>query len=225
MPIRLNLLAEAQAAEEARRRDPVKRAVWLAALIIVLILVWSSSLQLKAIYVGSELSRVQAQVNARTNEYHGILDNQNKIADTKHRLQQLRLLSQDRFLNGTLLDALQRSTVPHVELLRLRVDQLYVVFEGTKSKTNDDGVLIPGKRPTNTEKIVLTLEGADSSPNPGDQLNKYKDALASNPYFKQMLIKTNGINLKNLTPPQTSPLTGKRSAIFTLECRYPEITR
>ena len=35
MPIRLNLLAEAQAAEEARRRDPVKRAVWMAALIIV----------------------------------------------------------------------------------------------------------------------------------------------------------------------------------------------
>ena len=36
MPIRLNLLAEAQAAEEARRRDPVKRAIWLAALIIAL---------------------------------------------------------------------------------------------------------------------------------------------------------------------------------------------
>ncbi len=34
MPIRLNLLAEAQAAEEMRRRDPVKRALWLAGLII-----------------------------------------------------------------------------------------------------------------------------------------------------------------------------------------------
>ena len=32
MPIRLNLLAEAQAAEDLRRRDPVKRALWLARL-------------------------------------------------------------------------------------------------------------------------------------------------------------------------------------------------
>ena len=103
--------------------------------------------------------------------------------------------------------------------------RLYVAFEGTKTRTNDDNVLIPGKPPTATEKILLTLEGADSSANPGDQLNKYKDALAANAYFKQVLVKTNGINLKNLAPPQISPLTGKRSVIFTLECRYPEKTR
>ena len=38
-------------------------------------------------------------------------------------------------------------------------------------------------------------------------------------------VKTNGINLRNLAPPQISPLTGKRGANFTLECRYPERTR
>jgi hypothetical protein len=86
-------------------------------------------------------------------------------------------------------------------------------------------VLIPGKLPTSTEKALLTLEGSDSSANPGDQLNKYKDALAANAYFNQVLIKTNGIKLKNLAPPQISPLTDKRSAVFTLECRYPEKTR
>jgi len=42
MPIRLNLLAEAQAAEEARRRDPVKRAIWIGALLVSVVLVWSS---------------------------------------------------------------------------------------------------------------------------------------------------------------------------------------
>jgi hypothetical protein len=49
--------------------------------------------------------------------------------------------------------------------------------------------------------------------------------LAANPHLKDVLVKTNGINLKNLTVPQISPLTGKRSVIFTLECRYPEKTR
>jgi uncharacterized protein YdbL (DUF1318 family) len=225
MPIRLNLLAEAQAAEEARRRDPVKRAVWVAALIIVVILVWSSSLQLKAILVNSEVSRLEGQISSHTNEYRVVLDNQNTTADINHKLEALRRLSANRLLNGTLLNALQQTTVDDVQLLRLRVEQTYLCVEGTKARTNDNNVLIPAKLPTNTERILLTLEGADSSANPGDQLNKYKDALATNAYLKQALVKTNVIRLKNLTPPQISPFTGKRSVIFTLECPYPEKTR
>ena len=225
MPIRLNLLAEAQAAEDARRRDPVKRAVWVSALLIVVILVWSSSLQLKAILVNSEVSRLDGQINSQTNEYRQVLDNQNKAADIKSKLEALRNLSANRLLQGNLLNALQKTTVDDVQLIRLRLDQTYVCFEGTKSHTNDDNVLIPGKPPTSTEKTLITIEGADSCANPGDQLNKYKDALATNAYFKQVLLKTNGINLKNLAPPQISPLTAKRSVTFTLECRYPEKTR
>jgi hypothetical protein len=225
MPIRLNLLAEAQAAEEERRRDPVKRTAWVAALIIVLILVWSSSLQLKAILVNSEVSRLEDQINSRTNEYRGILDEQNKVADINRKLSELRRLSANRLLQGTLLNALQKTTVDDVQLLRLRVDQTYVCVEGTKARTNENNVLIPGKPPRSTEKILLTLEGTDSSANPGDQLNKYKDSLATNAYLMQVLLKTNGISLKNLAPVQVSPINGKRSVNFTLECRYPDITR
>ena len=225
MPIRLNLLAEAQAAEEARRRDPVKRVAWVSALIIVLILVWSSSLQLKAILVRSDVSHLEGQINSKTNEYRLVLDNQNKAADIKHKLDALRNLSASRLLQGNLLNALQKTTVNDVQLTRLRIEQTYVAFEGTKARTNSDNVLIPGKPPTSTEKILLTLEGSDSSANPGDQLNKYKDALAANAYFKEVLLKTNGISLKNLAPPQISSVTGKRSVIFTIECRYPEKTR
>ena len=226
MPIRLNLLAEAQAAEEERRRDPVKRATWVAALVIVLILVWSSSLQLKAILLNSEVSRLDGQINSQTNEYRLVLDNQNKAADVKYKLEALRNLSAGRLLQGTFLNALQKTTVDDVQLLRLRLDQSYAFFEGTKTRTNDDTkVIIPGKPATSTEKILLTLEGADSCANPGDQLNKYKAALAANPYFEQVLLKTNGINLKNLSPPQTAAWNGKRSAMFTLECRFPEKTR
>jgi len=225
MPIRLNLLAEAQAAEEARRRDPVKQAVWVAALVIVLILVWSSSLQLNAILINSEVSRLEGQIASHTNEYRVVLEDQNKAADIKHKLEGLRRLSANRLLNGTLLNALQQTTVADVQLIRLRVEQIYTQVEGTKTRTNDANVVIKAKPPTTTEKTLLILEGTDSSANPGDQVNKYKDALAANAYLKEVLIKTNGINLRNLAPPQISPLTGKRGANFTLECRYPEITR
>ena len=225
MPIRLNLLAEAQAAEEERRRDPVKRAAWVSALIIVVILVWSSSLQLKAILIHSEVTRLEAQISSQDKEYRVVLDNQNKAADVKYKLEALRNLSAGRLLQGTFLNALQKTTVDDVQLLRLRLDQSYAFFEGTKTRTNDDKAIIPGKPATSTEKILLTLEGTDSCANPGDQLNKYKAALAANPYFEQVLLKTNGINLKNLSPPQTAAWNGKRSAMFTLECRFPEKTR
>jgi len=225
MPIRLNLLAEAQAAEEARRRDPVKQAALVAVLILVAILVWSSSLQLKAMLIHSELSHLENQINSHTNEYRVVLDNKSKTDEINHKLEALRALSNDRFLQGSLLNALQKTTVEDVQLLRLRLDQTYACFEGTKSHTNDDGSFVHGKPATSTERVLLTLEGADSSANPGDQLNKYKDALAANPYFKEMLVKTNGIGLKNLAPPSVLPATSKRSVTFTLECRYPEITR
>lgn len=225
MPIRLNLLAEAQAAEQERRRDPVKRAGWVAALIVVLMLVWSSSLQLRAILVRSEVSRLEGEISSHNNEYKSILDDENKAAEMKHKLDELRLLSANRLLNGTLLNALQQTTADNVQLLRLRVDQSYARFEGTKARTNSSHVVIPAKPPKSTEKILLTLEGVDSSPNPGDQVSKFKAGLAANPYFKEALLPTNGISLKSLAPPQISPLTGKPSVVFTLDCRYPEKTR
>src|ERR1017187_6484367 len=225
MPIRLNLLAEAQAAEDMRRRDPAKRALWVAALIIALMLVWSSYLRLRATLANSDVTRVEAQMGARTNEFQQILENQAKTRDIDGRLRVLRQLAGNRFLNGNLLNALQQTTVEDVQLIRLHVDQNYTMVDGTKTHTNDDNVVIPGRLPTSTERIVLNLEGIDSSSNPGDQVNRFKGALATNAYFKSMLTKTNAVNLKNLSPPQVAPLSGKPCVMFTLECRYPEKTR
>jgi hypothetical protein len=112
-----------------------------------------------------------------------------------------------------------------VQLVRLRVDQLYTAVEGTKSHTNDANVVIKGKAPVVTERIVLNLEGIDSSPNPGDQVDRFKSMLASNAYFKGALTKTNPVSLKNLSLPQIAPLTGKPCVMFTLEGRYQEKTR
>jgi hypothetical protein len=225
MPIRLNLLAEAQAADDMRRRDPVKRGSWLAALIVALLLVASSFLQLRVTLKSNELSRIQSQIQSQTNSYAQVLDNLNKVVEINQRLSALRQLATNRFLNGSLLNALQQTTVEDVQLLKLQAAVSYLVTPGTKTTTNEDGVVIKGRRPSSTETIKLTLEGNDSSANPGDQLNKFKQALSAHPYFKQALIKTNAINLKNLSPPQISPATGKPCVVFTLECRYPDVKR
>ena len=55
MPIRINLLAEAQELEEMRRRDPVKRAIWAAVVIGAILLGYSSLLQLRATVASRDL--------------------------------------------------------------------------------------------------------------------------------------------------------------------------
>src|SRR5437867_6175032 len=136
MPIRLNLLAEAQATEDMRRRDPAKRVIWAAGLLIASMLVWSSSLFLKDMLANKDLTSLQIQMNTRTNQYQRVLDSQKKAAEFKVKLGALHKLATDRFLNGTLLNALQQTTGEDVQLVHFKVEQIYVPVEETKPRTN-----------------------------------------------------------------------------------------
>jgi len=224
MPIRLNLLAEAQAAEEQRRRDPVKRAIWIAALLIALMLGWAASLQAKAFWAKQELGKIAARMNACTNEYRKVIEGKAKIADINRRLITLHSLSTNRFLNGNLMNALQQTVMDDIQLSIVKVEQNYVLVEATKPKTNGSTV-IPSKPATSTERIVITLEGADASASPGDQVTKYKDLLGKHAYFQSALGTTNQITLKSLSAPTVSPDTGRAMVLFSLESRLPPKTR
>jgi hypothetical protein len=225
MPIRLNLLAEAQAQEDMRRRDPVKRAIWVGVLFGVVILGWSSSLQLKAMIAKSELNRVESELRTKTNDYQQVMENKRKLEEVEFKLIELRSLTTNRFLNGTMLDALQHSIVDDVQLLRLKTEQLYAHTDEVKPKTNAAGRRIPGKPPTITEKIVLSLEAKDASTSPGDQVNKYKEAIAASSYFQQVLGKTNEVRLTDYGTLQPGSAEARPFIPFKLECRYPEKTR
>jgi hypothetical protein len=223
MPIRINLLAEAKAAEQLRRHNPVKRVIFAGALAVALTLVWSSSLQLEAMLSKKEVSDRQTEIAARTNEYQSVLTDQKKTAAAKEKLNALKKMTHSRFLQGNLLDALQQVTVNGVRLTRLKVDQDYFSVAGTPSQTNQNGVIL-GRPGTVTERIVVWLDARDSSANPGDQVNKFKEAVASQSYFKATLNKTNGVQLINLSAPQAG-FDGKPCVLFTLKCNFPESTR
>lgn len=153
-----------------------------------------------------------------------VLTNQKKITATKNDLTALQKLTDDRFLQGDLLNALQQATVSGVQLMRLRVDQAYDVIDATGPQTSDDGRVSPGKPGNVTERITVTLDARDYSSNPGDAVNKFKDAISGEPYFQAALDKTNGVRLTNLSPPQVGA-DGKPSVLFTLQCTYPTRTR
>jgi hypothetical protein len=224
MPIRLNLLAEAQAAAEMRRRDPVKRALWVSGLLITLVLLWCGYLQLRAMMAGSEVGRIELQVLTHTNQYQQVISDQQKSSDIQQKLTALQEMATNRFLNGNLLQALQRTTVDDVQLVRLRVDQAYAYVEGTKPRTNEDRV-IPGTPARSTEKLMITLDGSDTSPR-FDQYPRFQDLLAANSYLKSILVKTNAVTLRSgsLSSPQVA-LSGKLAVSFSLECRTPDKTR
>jgi hypothetical protein len=223
MPIRINLLAEAQAAEDLRRRDPIKRMIFGGMLVVAVMLVWWSWLQLRVMVASKDLSQVQAQIQSHTNAYQVVLISQKKISETKGNLAALQTLSNSRFLQGNLLNALQHTTVPGVQLTGLRVDQTYLVTDATAPQTNDT-YITPGRPGTITEKIVVSLDARDFSSSLGDQVNKFKDAISRQSYFQAELDKKNGVRLTNLSPPQVGP-DGKPSVLFTLQCTYPDQTR
>src|ERR1051326_7454219 len=147
MPIRLNLLAETQAAEEFRRRDPVKRAMWLAVLLVALMLAWSASLQLKAMMIDRDIARDDGLMKSFTNEFQIVLQNKSKAEEIQYKLGKLQQLSTNRFLQANALNALQQSTVDEIQLVHYRAEQSYSFTDAIKPRTNDTRV-IPGKPAT-----------------------------------------------------------------------------
>jgi hypothetical protein len=224
MPIRINLLAEIQAAENLRRRDPVKRFAYVGALLVALALAASSWLQLKVMLANKDLEQVKAQIADRSNGSQHVQSEQKEINDAKMKLAALQKLTASRFLEGNLLNALQLSTVDGVALTRLRVQQSYQSSKEEAASTEDDGRTNLKKPATVTENIVVALDAQDSSANPGDQVNKFKDAIANQSYFKTMLDPTNGVLLTSLSAPQLAS-DGRPFVSFTIECHYFAYTR
>lgn len=224
MPIRINFLTEALAEAEMRRRDPIKRVLFLGMFLVALSLVWYSSKMLEYKLDQQQLGQINEQIQGQTNQYNQVLSDLKLVGENNRRLAALQQLSTNRFLQGDLLDALQKIYTPHVQLLRIRLDQAYTIQAPVPAKTDARGVTTPGRPGSSTEKIILTLDAKDSSIIQGDQVNHYKEAIVNSPYFKSSHVDNADVRLLNLSPAQTT-VNGKPFVLFTLECRFPSKTR
>jgi len=205
-----------------RRRDPVKRTIYVAVALVLVMLAWSSSLQLRAMLAKSGLNALESQIKARSAQYQEVLNNKRDLQDAQVRLASLQRLGTNRMLYGTLLNAVQQSVIDDVQLVRLRSEQTYVATAPTAPKTNGN-IITPGKPATIAERIQLTIDAKDSGPSPGDQVNKYRSAISTFPYFKEKMGETNEVRLASLAAPVSNP--DGSYVLFTLECRYPEVVR
>jgi len=220
MPIRINLLAEAHAAEELRRKDPVKRALLAAGLLVLMVLVWSSTLQFKIITSKSTLNGLEAQWKSIEKSYEVAVDSRRKSIEADEKLAALQHYTTNRFLWGSALNAFQQTLngVDEVQVIKLKTEQTYSLTEETKPKANGP-LLAPVRPATSTERIALKIDALDYSPQPGGQAPKFKEAIANVPYFQSHLQKTNGVLLTQMSAPNAGRV------MFTLECFFPEKVR
>ena len=226
MPIRINLLAEAHAAEELRRRDPVKRGIYAGAFLASCVVVWALTLQVKIVAAKHELKTLETQWKAIYKDYQVAVDKRRRSLEVEQKLSALQALHTNRFLWGNALNAFQQTLngVDEVQVVRFKTEQAYHLQEEIKPRTNSTSV-IPGKPASAIEKATLTVEAVDYSAPPGGQVNRYKETIANVEYFQKNLQRTNGVLLTTLSPPQTSTASRNPFVSFTLQCYFPEKTR
>ena len=225
MPICINLLSEAKAAEELRRKDPVKRGIFIAGFIVFLVVLWSSTLQFKIIAASSELKRLDARWKEIDAKYQAAVNTRKKSSDVDGKLAALQNLTTNRFLWGTALNAVQQTLngIEDVQVTRLKSEQTYQQNEEIKAR-RDAGRATAGRPASSVERISLTLDAVDRGSQPGGSVSRFKESIASLPYFEKSLTKTNGVLLTSLSAPQNGP-TGQPQVLFTLQCYFPEKVR
>jgi hypothetical protein len=223
MPISINLLAEAQAAEDLRRRDPVKRTIWLAGFVVALVLIWCLLIQARIIQANSELHKHEAHWKSIEKRHAAITENLKKSAAIERKLAALDRLSTNRFLWGATLNALQQTVVPEVQVVRMKGEQVFSFTEAVKPKPNSKTVAAPA---STTERITLTIEAKDWNPSQ-QNYNKFKQSLAQFPYFQSSLTnRVDALRLISLSKPAFDPSDPLRPFVmFTLEMNYPEVRR
>jgi hypothetical protein len=231
MPIRINFLAEQQEAEEMRRRDPLKRAMFGAGAIVAVGVIACGVFQMK-------VSSAQAALQAKKDELANIEkvskivgDNFKKVGEMEEKMKSLNELAVNRPLWGPVLNSLQMALADltpktpgancPITLLGFRVAQRYDYVEGKKATPT-----AKGKPSTTTEKINFVLQGRDYGAEQDQNYNLLKERLASDPVLKDLLRKENPVRLLNFSERQMDPSDPTRNFVtFSLECNYPEKVR
>ena len=196
-----------------RRKDPVKRSIWIGAFVIFVVLLISVTLQFKIIQARSEVSAVNVSWTSIEKQFQEVNDQRNKKNEFEKKLSALDQFTTNRTLWANALDALQHTPVPDVQLSRVRTEQ----FFESAVRTNGGS-----KQSVIAEKTVVILEGRDFASN-GEGVPNFKQSVATNAYFQQHLQRTNKVQLTSLSAPQSE--RGRAFRAFGLQMFFEEKER
>ena len=136
MPIRLNLLAEDQAAEDARRRDPFKRSIWVAGFVVCLVLLWGLSLFLKIAWAKAEVAGSTTKWETIEKSVKQVETNQRLINEIGGKLKALTQFTTNRFLWANCLETLQQTFSTSALFNDFAVMRRFPLWYHTNSQAN-----------------------------------------------------------------------------------------
>jgi hypothetical protein len=223
MPIRINLLAEAQAAAEMRRKDPVKRGIWVGSFLVCVVVLWIAKLQLDIFFEKSSYHNVEADWKGMMAKYSTVTNEQSRIMEVERKLAQLDRLSTNRFLWAPVFNALQQTMVDDVQVTRLTGNQTYAKAEGHDVGSGSNRHHVPEAM---IENVSLTIEAKDLKPNE-QSYTKFKESLCNFDFFVKRLGRRDGFvmdgTLGLLTVDPVDP--SRQFVTFTLASHFPEARR
>jgi len=132
MPIRINLLAEQQTAEEMRRRDPVKRVLYLGVALTLLMLLWVGLTGVNVGLARHELSGYETRLKKVEEQSKSVKNNQTSLNDMDSKIQALDKYQRSRFFWATFLDAVQGVSLETIRLMEIKAEQRYSAGEAIK---------------------------------------------------------------------------------------------
>jgi len=226
MPIKLNLLAEAQAAEEMRRKDPVRYAFYCSGIIILIALGWIGMNQMLISGKTKEIAGLQDSWNRMKPQYNLV---QSNLAIVNEINQQLNLLTNyvtNRFLWANVLNALQQCVTnvsTNVQLTRFRTDHNFQVTPPSVAVKDGKKIVVPG---SSIETIKFIIDVKDYGKDDEDNITRLREAIATFPFFRDNLDKTRGVRLESLSPRVSDPSDPARPyVVFTIECQFQNRVR
>jgi len=219
MPIRINLLAEAQAAAELRRKNPVKRGIWIGSFLVCVVVLWIVNLQLNIFFEQKNYNNIEADWKGKMTKYASVTNEYVKITDVERKLAQLDYLSTNRFLWAPVLNALQQTMVDQVQVTRVKGDQLDIHEDAHDVGT---GTNLHRFYPAMVEKTTLTIEAKDLKPD-DESYGKYKKSLSDFDFFETRLQRHGFVMAGILGPRTLDPVDpNKQFVTFTLAAQFPE---
>jgi hypothetical protein len=214
-------MAEAQVAEDMRRRDPVKRAIWICGFVVILVGLWIAKVQMDIIFENSRLKDIDSEWVAKKDKYAAVTNNQARIGDITRKLTALENLSTNRFLWGNVLNALQQTVVDQVQVMRVVGSQTLTQEEAQTIGTGANKKTIP---PAAVERIMLTIDAKDLNPNVHNYV-AYENKLSNFEFFLKHLGRRDGFTMDAPLGAVTTDPMDSNSVFqsFTLDSHFPDV--
>lgn len=207
--------------EEARHKNPLKRAFWIAGFFVCLVILWMLKLGVDIYFAHEDYSRIEKRSADISAQCAAATNNQIEIIKADYKIDSLNRLSTNRFFWAPVLSALERSTVDGIQVTRVAGMQ---TFTQQDSRNADPGSTT-GETPGCTiEKISLKVQAVDTSPDE-HATSKYKVSLNNCDYFSNTLKHGDDFVLGDILrlPVTTASDPSRQFVRFVLIAHFPEV--